>query len=58
MPVTDVRVEPQRTPSEIIRAALRDAAIAPTIYDALDVAGDALRRVLELVSEGGHHAKA
>lgn len=44
----------QAQPSEIIRAALRDAAIAPTIYDALDVTGDALRRVLELVSEGGH----
>ncbi len=48
----------QALSAEIIRAALRDAAIAPTIFDALDVAGDALRRVLELVSEGGHHAKS
>lgn len=33
---------------EIIRVALRDAATAPTVYDALDVAGDALRRLAEI----------
>jgi hypothetical protein len=36
------------TPLEIIRAALRDAATAPTVFDALDVTGDALRRLAEL----------
>ncbi|MCA7958051.1 hypothetical protein LGM14_11105 [Burkholderia multivorans] len=35
-------------PIEIIRAALRAAATAPTVFDALDVTGDALRRLAEL----------
>ncbi|UTV54794.1 hypothetical protein [Burkholderia arboris] len=33
---------------EIIRAALREAALAPTYQDALDVTGDALRRLAEI----------
>ncbi|MGF6608777.1 hypothetical protein OKW45_003699 [Paraburkholderia sp. WSM4175] len=37
-----------RSPLEIIRTALRDAALAPTVFDALDLAGDALRRLAEL----------
>ena len=37
-----------RPPLEIIRTALRDAATAPTVYDALDVTGDALRHLAEL----------
>lgn len=36
------------SPLEIIRAALRAAATAPTVFDALDVTGDALRRLAEL----------
>lgn len=43
------RPEHPQSPLEIIRAALRDAATAPTVYDALDVTGDALRRLAELV---------
>jgi hypothetical protein len=41
---------PERTqsPLEIIRAALRGAATAPTVFDALDLTGDALRRLAEL----------
>jgi len=39
-------------PLEIIRAALRDAATAPTVYDALDVTGEALRRLAELAGSG------
>lgn len=38
-------------PLEIIRAALRDAATAPTVYDALDVTGEALLRLAELARE-------
>ncbi|WP_182910080.1 hypothetical protein [Burkholderia pseudomallei] len=40
---------------EIIRAALRDAATAPTVYDALDVTGDALRRLGELARAEVRH---
>ncbi|MEJ0003445.1 MAG: hypothetical protein WDN30_07680 [Pararobbsia sp.] len=29
----------------VIRAALRDAVAAPTVFDALDICGDALRRI-------------
>ncbi|QGZ54292.1 hypothetical protein [Paraburkholderia acidiphila] len=36
--------------------ALREAAMAPTVYDALDVAGEALRQLSGLPREGGHHA--
>jgi hypothetical protein len=32
---------------EIIRRALRDAATAPTVFDALDITGDALRQLAE-----------
>jgi hypothetical protein len=42
------RPEQPQSPLEIIRAALRDAAIAPTITDALDVTGEALRRLAEI----------
>ncbi|WP_176314664.1 hypothetical protein [Burkholderia vietnamiensis] len=42
------RPEQPQSPAEIIRAALRAAAIAPTVFDALDVTGDALRRLAEL----------
>lgn len=44
-----------RLPLEIIRAALRDAATAPTVYDALDVTGDALRRLAEFARAEVHH---
>lgn len=42
------RPEQPETPLEIIRAALRDAATAPTVVDALDVTGEALRRLGEI----------
>lgn len=42
------RSEQQQSIIEIIRAALRDAATAPTIIDALDVTGEALRRLAEM----------
>jgi hypothetical protein len=32
----------------IIRAALRDAATAPTVFDALDVTGEALRQLSKM----------
>jgi hypothetical protein len=46
---SSARSEQPQSPLEIIRAALRDAAIAPTVYDALDATGDALRRLAEIV---------
>jgi hypothetical protein len=42
------RPEQPKSPSEIIRAALRAAALAPTYIDALDITGDALRRLAEI----------
>lgn len=42
------RPEQPRSPLEIIRAALRAAALAPTYQDALDATGDALRRLAEI----------
>lgn len=41
------------SPLEIINHALREAATAPTVYDALDVTGDALRHLAELARAGG-----
>jgi hypothetical protein len=40
---------PEQTPSslELIQNALRAAALAPTVYDALDLTGEALRRLAE-----------
>ncbi|CAJ7161253.1 Uncharacterised protein [Burkholderia pseudomallei] len=43
-----VLARPEQSPLEIIRAALRAAALAPTVYDALDLTGDALRRLAEM----------
>ncbi|WP_175855032.1 hypothetical protein [Burkholderia anthina] len=43
------RPEQLQSPLEIIRAALRAAALAPTDQDALDATGDALRRLAEIV---------
>lgn len=50
------RPEQTQSPIEIIRAALRDAATAPTVFDALDVTGDALRRLAEIAREEVRHA--
>jgi len=47
------RPEQLQSPLEIIRSALREAAVAPTVYDALDVTGDALRRLAELTRTAG-----
>jgi hypothetical protein len=46
------RPEQTQSPLEIIRTALRDASTAPTVCDALDVTGDALRRLAELARAG------
>lgn len=54
-PVISARPEQPQSSLEIIRAAQRAAALAPTAYDALDVTGDALRQLAELAREGGHH---
>lgn len=47
---------PQSTILEIIRAALCAAALAPWDRVALDVAGEALRRLAEIARDGGCHA--
>ncbi|WP_198363896.1 hypothetical protein [Burkholderia ubonensis] len=44
------RPEQLHSPLEIIRAALRVAALAPTYQDALDATGDALRRLAGIAS--------
>lgn len=54
-----IPARPEQTQSslEIIRIALRAAALAPTVFDALDVTGDALRRLAELArAEVSSHA--
>ncbi|HIH2745950.1 hypothetical protein L3V59_07095 [Burkholderia aenigmatica] len=43
------RLEQTQSSLEIIRNALRAAALAPSDRDALDVAGDALRQLADLV---------
>ncbi|MBN3779794.1 hypothetical protein G3O06_19850 [Burkholderia sp. Ac-20345] len=45
------RPEQPQSPLEIIRGALRAAALAPTYQDALDVTGDALRHLAEIARE-------
>ncbi|MGY6154120.1 hypothetical protein [Paraburkholderia graminis] len=40
---------------EIIRAALRDAATAPTVFDALYLTGDALHRLAEIARAEVRH---
>lgn len=49
------RPEQTQSPIEIIRAALREAATAPTVLDALDVTGEALRRLADLVQAEVRH---
>jgi len=49
------RPEQTQSPLEIIRAALRDAATAPTVFDALDVTGDALRLLAEIARAEVRH---
>lgn len=48
--------ERERSTLEIIRTALRDAALAPTVYDALDVTGEALRRLAKFARAEARHA--
>ncbi|WP_175938255.1 hypothetical protein [Caballeronia sp. BCC1704] len=43
-------------PLDIIQRALRDAATAPTVFDALDIAGDALRQLGEIARAEVRHA--
>ncbi|VVG71652.1 hypothetical protein PAP18089_02637 [Pandoraea apista] len=47
--------EQSQSPIEIIRAALREAATAPTVFDALDVTGEALRRLADLAKAEVSH---
>ncbi|WP_374625082.1 hypothetical protein [Pandoraea sp.] len=49
------RPEQTQSPIEIIRAALREAAIAPTVFDALDATGEALRILAELAQAEVRH---
>ncbi|VBB11340.1 hypothetical protein [Burkholderia stabilis] len=49
------RPEQPQSPLEIIRAAMRAAALAPTYQDALDVTGDALRRLAEIARAEVRH---
>lgn len=49
--------ERDRAPLEVIRTALHDVARVATVYEALDVAVDALRRLDELArAEAIRHA--
>ncbi|VVE01477.1 hypothetical protein PTE31013_02166 [Pandoraea terrigena] len=57
MPRALARPEQTQSPIEIIRAALREAAIAPTVFDALDVTGEALRILAELAQAEVHHGR-
>jgi|GEM_PF-2849780 len=49
------RPEQTQSPVEIISRALRDAAMASTDARALDIAGDALRRLAELIASEAAH---
>jgi hypothetical protein len=49
------RPEQKPSPLEIIRAALRAAALAPSERDALDLTGDALCRLAELARAEVRH---
>ncbi|WP_185723470.1 hypothetical protein [Burkholderia stagnalis] len=49
------RPEQSQSPLEIIRAALRAAALASSDGAALDVTGDALRRLAELARAEVRH---
>ncbi|WP_198387681.1 hypothetical protein [Burkholderia ubonensis] len=53
---TKACAHPEQTqlPLEIIRNALRVAALAPSDRDALDAIGDALRQLADLARTGGH----
>ncbi|WP_277184140.1 hypothetical protein [Caballeronia sp. BR00000012568055] len=50
------RPEQTESPLQIINRALRAAAVAPTVFDALDVTGDALRLLAELARGEVSHA--
>ncbi|WP_321899123.1 hypothetical protein [Paraburkholderia heleia] len=47
--------DPMRMIEQIVKDALRAAPIAPTVYDALDVAGEALRRLAEIARAEACH---
>lgn len=50
--VLPARPEPSLAPAVIINRALRDAALAPSDAQALDIAGDALRQLAMLCAHG------
>ncbi|WP_179952334.1 hypothetical protein [Burkholderia sp. MSMB0856] len=54
-PKASARLEQAQSRLEIIRNALRAAALAPSDRDALDATGDALRQLADLARiEAGH----
>lgn len=71
VPLKPGRLAHERVPRELLAAleplepnghirfvcmrALREAAMAPTVYDALDVAGEALRQLAGLARAEVHH---
>ncbi|MBU9614741.1 hypothetical protein KTE96_23685 [Burkholderia multivorans] len=50
------RPEQSQSSLEIIRSALRAAALAPSDRDALDATGDALRQLADLARMEADHA--
>jgi hypothetical protein len=48
--------QPQSQLQQFINSTLRDAATAPTVFDALDVCADALRTLAELSRAEVSHA--
>jgi len=54
-PAIPARPEQSQSPLEIIRSALRAAAVAPTVYDALDLTGAALAHLADLAKAGVRH---
>jgi len=54
-PAIPARPEQSQSPLEIIRSALSAAAVAPTVYDALDLTGAALAHLADLAKAGVRH---
>jgi hypothetical protein len=49
------RPEQNQSPTELANRALRAAALAPTVFDALDICADALQALAALVQPAEAH---
>ncbi len=59
MRLISARIEQTQSPIKLVNSALRAAALAPTVFDALDICADALQalaaQAADVQMEGAQH---